>query len=311
MWLTISHNPGVLNSEADKRSRKFHDQTEWKLDPNILKQLAEKVVCPDVDLFASRLNCQSHPFISWGQDPDPALAVDTFTVNWSRWAVIYAFPPFSLIQKTLASRGATHCATLAYSSVVSKDPETADTNTNPFAAGEESFSVGPLRRSSSSTQTASTSSSLLTRKAVHAPGIHGRTCEIICASQMESTKKQYASYLYRWNQFCASGNSETLRPTVAPVLEFLTKLLDEELGYSAINTARSAISAVTQTAVGSQPQITKFLKGVFELRTPLPKYTHTWDDGILLDYFRKQKCNVELSLKELTKQLAALFSSFV
>ena len=160
MWLIISHNPGVLNSEADKRSRKFHDQTEWKLDPNILKRLAEKVVCPDVGLFASRLNCQSHPFISWGQDPDPALAVDTFTVNWSRWAVIYAFPPFSLIQKTLASRGAAHCATLAYSSVVSTDPETADTNTNPFASGEESFSVGPLRRSSSSTQTASTSSSL-------------------------------------------------------------------------------------------------------------------------------------------------------
>ena len=145
MWLIISHNPGVLNSEADKRSRKFHDQTEWKLDPNILKQLAEKVVCPDVDLFASRLNCQSHPFISWGQDPDPALAVVStvncklFTVNWSRWAVIYAFPLFSLNQKTLASRGAAHCATLAYSSVVSTDAETADTNTNPFASGKELF----------------------------------------------------------------------------------------------------------------------------------------------------------------------------
>ena len=112
-----------------------------------------------------------------------------------------------------------------------------------------------------------------------------------------------------------AGTSSALQGTQKPFDQLwhllLTKLLDEELGYSAINTARSAISAVTQTAVGSQPQITRFLKGVFELRTPLPKYTHTSDVGILLDYFRKQKCSVELSLKELTKQLAALFSSFV
>ena len=59
------------------------------------------------------------------------------------------------------------------------------------------------------------------------------------------------------------------------VLDFLTELFDDGLGYSAINTARSAISAVTQTAVGSCPQVIRFLKGVFELRTPLPKYTHT------------------------------------
>ena len=204
------------------------------------------------------------------------------------------------------SRGAAYRTTLAHSSVVSTDAKAADTNTNPFASGKESSSIGPLGRSSSSTQTASTSSSLLIRKAVQAQGIQGRTFEIICASWRESNKRQYASYLSRWNQFCVSRNSDLLRPTVALVFEFLTKLFEEGLGYSAINTARSAISAVTQTAIGSHCQITRFLKGVFELRTPLPKYTHTWNVAILLDYFRKQKCNVELSLKQFTKKLAAL-----
>ena len=91
------------------------------------------------------------------------------------------------------------------------------------------------------------------------------------------------------------------------VLDFLTELLDG-LGYSAINTARSAISAVTQTVVGSCPQVIRFLKGVFELRTPLPKYTHTRtrDARVLSDYFRKQKPNVDLTLKELSKKLPAL-----
>lgn len=72
--------------------------------------------------------------------------------------------------------------------------------------------------------------------------------------------------------------------------------------------ARSAISAVTQTAIGSHPQITRFLKGVFELWTPLPKHTHThtWDVELFLDYFRNQKCNVELSLKELTKKTCCI-----
>ena len=99
MWLTILHIPGVLYSQADKWPRKFHDKTEWPLDPNIFKWLAEAVLS-DIDLFASRLNCQIHPFTSWGPDPE-SVAVDAFTINWSRWATIYAFPPFSLIQKML------------------------------------------------------------------------------------------------------------------------------------------------------------------------------------------------------------------
>ena len=205
-----------------------------------------------------------------------------------------------------SSRGAAHRTTLAHSRVVSTDAKTADTETNLFTSGKESSSVGPLRCSSSPTQTASASGSLLIRKAVQAQGIRGRTCEIICASWRESTKRQYAVYFSRWNQCCASRNSDPFRPAVALVLDFLTELIDEELGYSAINTARSAVSAVTQTAIGSHPQITRFLKGVFELRPTLPKYTHTWDAGILLDYFRRQKTNVELSLKELSKKLAAL-----
>ena len=264
-----------MNSEADKRSRKFHDQTEWKLDSNVFKQLAEKVVLPDIDLFASRLNCQIRPFISWGPDPDCA-AVDAFTVNWSRWATIYAFPPFSLIQKTLGKLEKDQAEGLLIvphwpTAVWYPDAKTADTETNPCTSGKESSSVGPLRCSSSPTQTASASGSLLIRKAVQAQGIRGRTCEIICASWRESTKRQYAVYFSCWNQYCASRNSDPFRKAVALVLHFLTKLFDEGLGYSAINTARSAVSAVTQTTIGSHPQITWFLKGEFELRTALPK----------------------------------------
>ena len=120
-------------------------------------------------------------------------------------------------------------------------------------SGKESSSAGPLRRSSSPTQTTSASGSLLIRKAVQAQGIQGRTYEIICVSWRESTERQYASYLSRWNQSCTSRNSDPLRPAVALVLEFLTKLFNKKRACSAFNTARSAIPAVTQTAIGSHP----------------------------------------------------------
>lgn len=99
VWLTVAHIPGKLNSEADQKSRKFNDRTEWKLHEGTFSSICDHFGKPDVDLFASRLNYQLKPFISWHPDPE-ACAVDAFTVNWSKW-FIYAFPPFSVIQRVL------------------------------------------------------------------------------------------------------------------------------------------------------------------------------------------------------------------
>ena len=52
-----------------------------------------------MDLFASRLNCQIKPFVSWHPDPE-ASAVDAFTIVWKE-DLHYAFPPFSLIQAVI------------------------------------------------------------------------------------------------------------------------------------------------------------------------------------------------------------------
>ena len=52
-------------------------------------------VKPDIELFASRLK----PYVSYKPDPG-AVAVDAFTVQWSQY-VFYAFPPFSVIMRTL------------------------------------------------------------------------------------------------------------------------------------------------------------------------------------------------------------------
>ncbi|CAB4007500.1 Transposon Tf2-6 poly [Paramuricea clavata] len=99
IWLTASHIPGKLNVVADKASRVFDDSTEWKLDANIFPKLTAHFGTPEVDMFASRLNYQMTPFVSWHPDPQ-AWAIDAFTLDRNN-IFFYAFPPFSIIPQVL------------------------------------------------------------------------------------------------------------------------------------------------------------------------------------------------------------------
>ena len=94
IWLSAEHIPGVQNSIADSYSRKFNSNTEWMLAAHVFDLLTELFFAPDVDLFASRLNCRMTPFVSWRPDPD-AMATDAFCLDWERFRS-YIFPPFAL-----------------------------------------------------------------------------------------------------------------------------------------------------------------------------------------------------------------------
>lgn len=108
VWLTIAHIPGKKNTEADEKSRKFDDRTEWQLNPKFFQFLTKELGQPDIELFASKLNCQLQTYISWHRDPD-AVAVDAFSVDWGQWNFIYVFAPFSLAMRVL-SKWRTDCA---------------------------------------------------------------------------------------------------------------------------------------------------------------------------------------------------------
>lgn len=99
IWLTASHIPGELNVVADKASREFDDSKEWKLDVELFLELTLHFDTPEVGMFASRLNYQIKPYVSWHPDPQ-AWAIDAFTIDWSN-LFFYAFPPFSVIPQVL------------------------------------------------------------------------------------------------------------------------------------------------------------------------------------------------------------------
>ena len=94
------------------------------------------------------------------------------------------------------------------------------------------------------------------------------------------------------------------------VIEFLTQLYRQGLTYSSINVARSALSSFVflkgANSVGTHPLISRFLKGVFALRPPAPRYNVIWDVNIVFDFLRKLTPVYKLSLKQLTLKLVML-----
>ena len=83
------------------------------------------------------------------------------------------------------------------------------------------------------------------------------------------TSKQYQTYLQRWEKYCQSNGLGKVEATVANGIDFLATLFSPGLGYSAINTARSALSSVmvppNNITFGSHPLVVRFVKAVFEL----------------------------------------------
>lgn len=81
--------------------------------------------------------------------------------------------------------------------------------------------------------------------------------------------------------------------------------------YSAINTARSALSAAVDLAdspytVGEHPLIKRLIKAAFQSRPPLPRYQSIWDVFKVLDLLKAWSPAKKLNLKLLTLKLVML-----
>ena len=92
------------------------------------------------------------------------------------------------------------------------------------------------------------------------------------------------------------------------MLSFLTSLYDKGLGYSAMGTARSAISTFIRLCsdmhINSFECVTSFMKGIFNERLALPRYQVTWDVGIVLKYIKN---STNTTLFQLSCNLCMLF----
>ena len=98
-------------------------------------------------------------------------------------------------------------------------------------------------------------------------------------------------------------------PDVNSLIAFLTCLFKEGLSYSSINTARSAVSSFSlhrKVPLGSNPLVSRYMKGVFNLRPVIPKISVTWDTAKVLNFLKTWHPAKNLDLLQLSIKVVLL-----
>ena len=103
---------------------------------------------------------------------------------------------------------------------------------------------------------------------------------------------------------------DTFNPPTESVLKFLAELYQCSIGYSAINTAKSAISSICALVnardIGNEVLVKRFMKGIFTNRPNLPRYGKIWDVNIVFKHILLMSENGNLSLLQLSEKLTML-----
>ena len=286
-------------------------ETRW----TIFESITAYFFRPKIDLLASRLNYQVPRYVAWHPDPG-AEAVDAFTLDWHS-DTFFAFPPFSLLGRVVQNIEDNRAEGILVAPNWPTQPwypglmRLLVHETKVAAKGKTSAEIALQPRSHSSPAfKVSTPGLSLVRESLCEKGLREKTLEIIMASWRDSTQKQYAGYLQKWQRFCSGQKVDTLLPPVEEVLHFLTELLEANCGYSALNTARSALSTFIvlpgNISVGNHPLVTRFMKGVFQSRPTFPKYAEIWDANAVLSYLKTLSPVAKLSLKYLTYKVTMM-----
>lgn len=286
------------------------------LDPEMYASITMRLDNPTTDLFASRLNKQCPVYASWRPDPD-AMFVDAFSANWNN-VYFYAFPPFSLIGMCLEKIQANKAdGILVVPFWISQswypkllrllvDPPLVISHRETLLTLPGCHKLHPLRKK-------------LNLLACHLCGDSTRTeaflkkaINIVLQSWRLSSQNQYDAHINKWLLFCTQRQANQICPGMSVAVEFLTNVYEEGLSYSSINSARCALSAIIDTSdsvhrtFGEHPDVKRFMKGIFQSRPPLPRYSKTRDVNSVLQYISSMGDSQDLSLKDLTLKLTML-----
>ena len=221
----------------------------------------------------------------------------------------YAFPPFSCISRCLQKinlekatgiimvpRWTTQPFYSVLLRMLVRDPIVIKKNRNNLVMPAQPSMKAKIARKSDLLIC------LVSGKTYITAGLPEATVQIIMSSWRTSTKNKYNIYLNKWIDYCSTRDIDPFNATIKDGLCFLTYRFECENGYSSINSARSALSAILPTCdgipFGKQHLVSKFCRGVFQLRPSLPRYAFTWDTGKLLSYYRQIQENSELTLKQ-------------
>lgn len=139
-------------------------------------------------------------------------------------------------------------------------------------------------------------------------GVPEVSLDIMMASLATRTLNQYSSSLKCWRLYCENNNLNVYEANSTNVISFLTQKFNEGASYSSLNTHRSALSTILGTDVTLNDCINRFLKGVYRLNPPSPKYSVTWDTNKVLNYLCHVYPDNNISLTDLSIKTCTLLA---
>ena len=276
-----------------------------------IHQVKIKLGQPTIDLFASRGNNKVKTFYSFY--PDSLVSqVDAFSFYWSQ-DIIYAFPPFNLIPRVLQKiENEKIEENLIVPIFVNKSWFTRLLNLlikeSLWLLSSDISLIFPYWRRLSNLNLAKKriDGLLCIRRCLQEQDIPSKIADIIVQLWRPATSRKYNIYTSKWVQFCSERNYSPYETIVNQILLFLYDLFKSGVGYSVMNTARSSLSTfinIDGLPVSQYQVITRFMKGILNIKPALPKYKFTWDVGIVITYISKIDTN---SLEYLSQKLATV-----
>jgi hypothetical protein len=143
-------------------------------------------------------------------------------------------------------------------------------------------------------------------KALENQGLSEKAVKSIKNSWAIKSTKVYESAWRKWVPYCRKYNMHLFNATPIELANFIAYCRQKyNIGYSALNTIKSAISEFISLFVreklGAHPIVKRTLSGVVKYKIK-PKYDEFWDIDVLLDYWESMPNNSELTTAILTQK---------
>jgi hypothetical protein len=143
-------------------------------------------------------------------------------------------------------------------------------------------------------------------------GLSSEVVDLLMGGVRNTTSAAYQSAWNGWHNWCIQQGADPMSPSLAKVLEFLSWQVGEGKAYRTVNVSRSMLSStlgkIDGFDIGKHPLVVKLMKGAYNKKPPVPRYTGFWDINLVINYIISLGSNNELSFSTLSTKLAVLLA---
>jgi len=148
------------------------------------------------------------------------------------------------------------------------------------------------------------------RRHLQDQGLSACAIDVLERSIRPSTAKTYEAAWSRWLVWCRQHRISATHPSSANIIDFLASLTAQASSYSAINTARSALTTAFPGLNINQRLVNRVLRAASLLHPPAPRYASTFDITTVYRFIEQHwRDHLVISFRDLSCKTAFLLSA--